>query len=432
MQNLRSKSRRRGALAASTPALLLLFALFTSACDRGGAGERAPGRVTPAVEAVQARHGALPLQQRLSGVVTARNRVDIYPQISAVIAEVLVETGDAVSRGQPLVRLRETEFRERLKQVAANHQIAVAQLRRAEALAKEARAEYERLQALTAQDLASQAELEAAEAQTESAAADVQLAEARVEQALASVQEQQETLTQTVIRAPVAGRVGNRNAEVGMLASPSTRLFVLGQLDTVRVDVVLTDRMLGSIAAGQRVEVTTRDSTITARLSRISPFLHPVAHSTHAEIDVPNPGEYLKAGMFVTVDIFHGESEEATLIPLSALYENPATGAVGVYVAQAPLDRTAADELGTSPAEPLPEPVPFAFVPVRLIAQGRMAAAVHGVDADAWVVTLGQNLLGGAEAEARVRPVSWGRIERLQRLQREDLMQEVVQPTSTH
>lgn len=211
-----------------------------------------------------------------------------------------------------------------------------------------------------------------------------------------------------------------------MLATPGTRLFTLGQLDTVRVQVVLTDRMLSYIEAGQRVEVSTEGETISAPLSRISPFLHPVTHSTEAEIDMANPNGHLKPGMFVTVDVYYGESEEATLVPLSALYEHPATGVLGVYVTQAALD-------GALVAEPGPEhaaqadPVPVEFVPTEVIAQGRLEAAIADVAPDTWVVTLGQNLLGGDSVVARVRPVKWEWVERLQRLQREDLMRDVIE-----
>jgi len=405
---------------------LLLLPTFT-ACDRGESRETAPDRLIPSVEAVQARSGSLPLTQRLSGVVEARNQVAIYPEISAVVTEVLVQDGDTVEKGQPLVRLRDTEFEKRLKQARASHQIAVAQLKRARAQAKEARAEYERQQTLAGENMASQAELETAEAQAESAEAEVDLAEARVEQALFQAEEQEENLAQTVIRSPISGSVGNRDAEPGMLATPSTRLFVLGQLDSVRVQVVLTDRMLAYIEEGQRAEISLGGATVSAPLARISPFLHPVTHSTEAEIDLANPDRALKPGMFVTVDVFYGESEEATLVPLSAIYENPATGLVGVWATSASLDQEPTYQIGGARSGQLTEPVPFTFVPVELIAQGRMEAAIRPVEPETWVVTLGQNLLSGEDAQARVRPVDWRRVERLQNLQREDLMEEVIE-----
>jgi HlyD family secretion protein len=386
-----------------------------------------PTRALPAVEAVRTRQGTLPLIQRLSGLVKARNQVEIYPEISAIITEVLVSNGDEVRRGQPLLRLRDTEFEQRLTQARANHRITEAQLRSARARLREAQAELERRRSLAEQGLASMSELEAAEAQAESAAAEVELAQARVEQAFANITEQKDNLSRTIIRSPIDGHVGNRNAETGMLAGAGTKLFTLGQLDSVRVEVVLTDRMLAYIEQGQRTEVTLDSTTQSAPLSRISPFLHPLTHSTEAEIDLANPGNILKPGMFVTVDIYYGESEEATLVPLSAIHENIATGLIGIFVAEESLDDQPIHEGGRSPSDFLTEPVRFTFVPIEMIAAGRMEAAVRPVNPGDWVVTVGQNLLGGASPTARVRPVDWNRVTRLQSLQREDLMREVIE-----
>jgi len=413
------------------PFALCAGLLLLCSCDRGDAVESGPEKLVPSVEAVQARQGALPLTQRLSGVVKARNQIAIYPEVNAIITEVLVENGEAVRKGQALVRLRDREFHQRLKQAEANHRITAAQMKRAEALANEARMEFERLRSLAETDLVSQAELEGAQARTESADADVELAKARMEQSQAGAEELEENLSRTVIEASIAGRVGNRNAEVGMLANPGTRLFTLGQLDSVQVEIVLTDRMLDHIETGQRVAVSTGRTSASAPLSRISPFLNPVSHSTEAEIDLANPDGHLKPGMFVTVDVFYGESEEATLVPLSALYENPDTGVIGVYVTRESLEPAPEDEAGDSRPQPLTSPVSFEFVPAELIAQGRLEAAIRGVDQGAWVVTLGQNLLGGENAQARVRPVKWERVERLQTLQREDLMQDVIERQAT-
>jgi multidrug efflux pump subunit AcrA (membrane-fusion protein) len=155
--------------------------------------------------------------------------------------------------------------------------------------------------------------------------------------------------------------------------------------------------------------------------------LHPVTHSTEAEIDMANPGGYLKPGMFVTVDIFYGESEQATLVPLSALYENPITGATGVYVSNAVLDREPVGKLSSDQSIAFTDPVTFEFVAVDVIAKGRMEAGIRGVNEDDWVVTLGQNLLGGESGTARVRPVRWDWVEELQNLQRDDLMQDLIE-----
>ena len=130
--------------------------------------------------------------------------------------------------------------------------------------------------------------------------------------------------------------------------------------------------------------------------------------------------------MLITVDIYYGESEEATLVPLSALYENPLSGVTGVYVSQTMLDREPVGQLKTDGSALLTDPIPFKFVPVDIVAKGRMEAGIRGVNPDEWIITLGQNLLGGQPGEARVRAVKWDWVQKLQHLQREDLMEEMV------
>ena len=411
---------------ASSFLVFMAAGLFLLAgCDRGPAKKSGPGQRIPAVEAVQAHYGSLPLIQRLSGVVEARGQVEIHPEISAVVTEVLVADGDEVGRGQPLVRLRATEFEKRLAQAQANLRITEAQLRRAEALAREARAEYARLESLSAESLASAADLEAGLARTESADADVELAAARVDQARAVAEEEQANLERTTVRSPIAGSVGNCDVEPGLLARSTARLLTVGRLDSVRVQIILTDRMLADIAEGQRTEILLPGDVTSAPLSRISPFLNPVSHTTEGEIDLPNPDRRLKPGMFVTVDVFYGESEEATLVPLSAVYEHPLLAQTGVYLADPDVTFELGPETQAGTSTYLSPPVGFRFVPVEVIAEGRMAAAVRPVEPGAWVVSLGQNLLAEQDAQARVRPVDWQRVERLQNLQREDMMREL-------
>jgi hypothetical protein len=74
----------------------------------------------------------------------------------------------------------------------------------------------------------------------------------------------------------------------------------------------------------------------------------------------------------------------------------------------------------------LSNPVSFEFVPVDIIAKGRMQAGIQGVEAGQWIVTLGQNLLSGESGNARVRIVNWDWVEELQKLQRQDLLKEVM------
>jgi len=55
-----------------------------------------------------------------------------------------------------------------------------------------------------------------------------------------------------------------------------------------------------------------------------------------------------------------------------------------------------------------------------------MQIGVSGLQPNQWVVTVGQNLLTGENAEARVRTVTWERVMALQGLQRQDLLYQIL------
>ena len=420
-------------------ALLGAALTFTACTDAGSDGDR-PRRgeaPVPSVEVVQARYGALPLEERLTGTVRAENQVVIYSEIAAPVVRVAVEDGDYVEAGAPLVYLRDTQFREQLRQAEAALQISQAEAKRADAGLRELRSRLERTKQLAQKDFQSAEELEALQAQDDVAEATHEQALARIAQAEATVEEEREALRRTVIRAPISGRVGQRNAEIGMRVDGGTRLFTIGNLARVRVEVAIPDEMLGRIEEGQTALITSDnlgDRIFEGAVSRISPFMEAVTYSAKAEIDLPNPDGLLRPGMFVTVDVLYGESEQATLVPTSALYEDPNTGALGVYVApsfgvEIPIEEP--DMVDPDNPPPLMDPTPMEFREIEVLARGRGLAGISGVQPEAWVVIVGQNLLrattNGEAVQARARPTSWARVGELQELQDQDLLRQFME-----
>ncbi len=408
----------------------LIFLLFV-ACSNETNNQRSAS-VIPAVEVVQAQFGGLPLEERLNGIVRAANQVDIYPRISAPVEEIYVQNGDQVNRGEALIRLRDTEYRERLRQAEASLRINIAQRRQAQAALGEIESQLRRERILAERDLSSQMEIEQLEARLESAEASVELANAQVEQAQSNVYEQNEALEQTIIRAPVSGTVGQRNAEIGMQVNGNSRLFTIGDLTRSRITINLTERMLGYIRTGHNVRIFSEnipDTILSAQLSRISPFLGIGSFSTEAEIDIDNEDGLLLPGMFVTVDVLYGESEQTTIIPLSAIYRHPQTGETGVYVASSfGMESDAIEELESNGGSgTLSNPTDIEFRTVEVVARGRDAAGVDGIRSGDWVVTVGHNLLVRDDSgQARVRPSSWQSIMEIQRLQPHDLLREIM------
>jgi len=412
--------------------VVLGCSVLLAGCSPAGPdkGTGASQEIAPPVEALPARFGSLPLEEALSGVVRARNQVSIRPEISATVVEVLVRNGDKVVREQPLVRLDESTAREQLRQSEASARLAEATAAEARARVAEIEAQVKRTRALARDALVSELELETKEAQLQVAEAQASQALARVEQTRAGVEEQRAALDKLVVRAPSGGRVGQRDVEVGMVVNPGSTLFLLGDFNDLVVEVPLTQRMLGHISEGTPVEVNARDrggEVIPAAISRISPFLEESSFSTTAEIDVPGAGAGLRPGMFVTVRVLYGASQQATLVPTSALWEDPSSGAQSVFVVVDAAGLSVSEVVSTEIPE---QPRTVRMQVVELLAEGRGRSGVRGIDEGEWVITLGQHLLHQAmqvgdvqQVQARVRPTTWRRVLELQQLQREDLLE---------
>jgi RND family efflux transporter MFP subunit len=397
--------------------------LAVSGCGESGEGERPArgGEVVPAVEVVQAREGAVPLRERLTGTVRASGEVAIYPDVAGPVVEVLAQNGDAVQKGDPLVRIQTPRTRSQLTQARSSLEAARAELGQAEAQFQELETEYERSAALGKRGLVARNLVDSLAAQTEAARAAVASARAQVRVAEGQVAEQTEVQAQTLVRAPITGRVGQRNVEVGMRVDTQTPLFVIGRLENMRVEVPVTQDILSRIRDGQRVELRPRRDAppMTASVSRISPFLQAGSFSAEVEIDVPNHAGELVPGMFVTVDIYYGQSEKTTLVPTSALYDHPTRGERGVYVTPAPARQSDTER---------PPPVSVEFRPVDVVAEAPQTIGAQGIAPGEWVVVIGQHLLASqTEPEARVRAIDWDRIIELQQLQRQDVLREFMQ-----
>lgn len=402
--------------------------LLAAGCSAPADKAPGAGAPPPAVEAVQARSGALPLVERLSGVARSANQVELRPEIAGIVADVLVRSGATVRRGQALVVLRDEMQREQAAQAEASLALAEASAQEAAARQVELEAQVVRTRVLAEQDLVSDMELETREAQLAASEAAAAQERARVAQARASLQESRAARERTVVRAPVDGRVGRRLVEPGARVDAATLLFVLGSLDRLIVEVPLTESMLAYVEEGQPVRMTSRafgDAELDARVSRISPFLSEGSFSTVAEIDVENDGGRLRPGMFVSVEILYGESRSATLLPAGSLLEDPRTGGRIVYVVRPGTEDARVLETTTELSE---RALPVEARSVEIVAEGRGSVGVRGVEDGEWVVTVGQHLLArdGSES-ARVRPTTWDRVTELQSLQREDLLRKFLE-----
>ena len=184
--------------------------------------------------------------------------IQVAARRAGIIRDVLVNEGDAVVRGQILARQEDEEPRLSAGRASAALSEARAQLGALEVTVSTARRERERLQALVSSNFVAGQKLDQADDQVRQAEADLASGEAAVVTARAALAQSQYELEQTLVRAPVDGRIARRYANPGVGASTLnvSTLFDLEPRTPRIVRAEVTEGALPSVSVGQAVEIS--------------------------------------------------------------------------------------------------------------------------------------------------------------------------------
>ena len=217
------------------------------------------------------------------------------------LAEVLVNVGDAVRKGQVLARFDSALASAELAQSRAAVAEAEATLAEAAANAQRAR-ELQPSGVLSAQQVAQLLTVE-------------RTAQARLEAVKAAQQVQQLRLQQTQVQAPDAGVISARNATVGAVVPAGTELFRLirqGRLEW-RGEVAATE--LAQIQRGQKVALAAdgAGAPVAGTVRQVAPTVDAATRNALVYVDLPDTGGRLKPGMFARGEFATGSSTALTL-----------------------------------------------------------------------------------------------------------------------
>ncbi len=265
-----------------------------------------------------------------SGKVQPQVSVDISADITGKIVAVAVEEGDRVKTGELLLRIDATQYREALRSAEAQYQSALASLGEAEARLEQQELEWRRARLLHESEDISDREFEAA--RTSHKLTDKQLISAQrtVDQAEAFLEQQRDQLAKTEIRAPMAGVIVRRDADVGEIAIQSSLsiqvLMVIADLSVMEVEVDVDETEIPRVAIGQGAEVEIDafpDSTFRGVLTEIanSPRQGGGDRGVDFRVVVTLDRGYagLRPGLSATAEITTAERDSVLAIPIQAL-----------------------------------------------------------------------------------------------------------------
>jgi HlyD family secretion protein len=303
----RTLVRRSAALGgAVVVAVAAALALRAHALDYK-AEKKAAAPAKPALTVVVTRpqRTTLPLTVRANGNIAAWQEASIGTEANGLrLAEVRVNVGDVVKRGQVLATFAPETMQVDLLQTRAS-------LAEAEATLADAAANAERAQSLRATGALSEATI------NQYVTAE-RTARARLEAQRAAVQARQLKVTQTAVVAPDDGVISARSATVGAVLPAGQELFRMirqGRLEW-RAEVQAAE--LAQIEPGTRATVTTAGgSAIAGKVRMVAPTVDPQTRLGIVYVELPAPGS-ARAGMFARGEFELGSSSALTL-PASAV-----------------------------------------------------------------------------------------------------------------
>src|SRR4051812_22174042 len=280
------------------------------------------------------------------GSLFAYEESTLSAEVEGIVSKVLVDVGDTVREGQPLILLDERELQLEVdrqqglvRQVRAQLGIGpneqpldsrkMAAVQRAEADLFDAERKFGRAKELFKDALISQQQLDevASRYQSTEATFDLSLQEADRLKALLASSEASERLAEkkladATIRAPFSGDIKTRNVHPGEYLKIQSPVMVLVRTDQLRAKLAVPERWAGWVKEGATVDLQVEafpGETFQGRVSRINPSVSQDSRTFEAEALLDNRNGRLKPGFFVQASMPSKKEEKAIFIPDAAV-----------------------------------------------------------------------------------------------------------------
>lgn len=230
--------------------------------------------------------------------------VDIVPQVSGYLEEILFDDGAFVNQGDKIFIIEQRRYK--------------ADLQAAQAAVKELRNNYKRITSLHKNKFVSDKELDAAESSLHKAEAALDLAQLNLEH--------------TEIKSPISGHIGKALVTVGNLVSPETpKLVRIVQTKPIRIAFSVTDKERSEFMKKSAnmdellVDIAMPNGeieTIKANNLFFGNEVNPDTATVPVYVDLPNEDNLLVPGNYVDIFPRFSKRKDAILVPQMALSED--------------------------------------------------------------------------------------------------------------
>lgn len=373
-------------------AALLLFAIScgSSPGNRGARGNSnsADKADIPsiAITVAKSESRAVASVINATGTLIANESSDIAPKVSGKVANVYVNVGQFVAQGATIAKIDDSTSRIQLLTTQASLKQSFAAVRQAEARlglgangsfdsstipeVRAANANYQ--QALAEQKQAENNEQrykelvesgdvsmvayeqyrltrDTARAKSNSARETLNAAvntakqnnqaiasaRAAVDSAQIQVTQAQQTIADSVIKAPFSGFISARPTAVGEFVSTASIVATILRTNPITAQIQVAEADVPSVSMGRGVSVEVdayHDRKFAGTVISISPAIDPVSRAAVVEASIENGDNALRSGMFATVKINKEGGGKGIFVPKSAVYNDQATQSYRAFV----------------------------------------------------------------------------------------------------
>jgi HlyD family secretion protein len=236
----------------------------------------------------------------VSGYIINRERISISPRYLGVVTWIGVKKGDAVTNGQVVVTLDDSEYKARLRE-------AEGRVIGAKTAVTRAQLDYERTSQLARTDIESKKNQDDARLQVETAQADLKQAEGTYDLA-------KTYLDWTIIRSPINGvvleKLVNPNELVvpqsfGGPRGPSTALLAVADPKDLQVQIDVNEADLSKITLNQKCRVSPEaypDKVYPGYVAEIAPEANRSKGTLEIKVQIQNPDQFLTPELSAKVE----------------------------------------------------------------------------------------------------------------------------------
>ncbi len=244
---------------------------------------------------------------QLTGTLRAVDQVTVKAKVAAEVRAVMVREGESVKAGQVLVKLDTSEYEARVAQARGNLNNARAQME----IATKAR---DNNLALVEKGFISKNAFDNSASQYAAAKASVDSAQGALDIVLKS-------LNDTVSRAPISGLVSVRHVQPGEKVATDSRLLEIVNLQQLELEAAVPSSEISKAAIGQKVELRIEglSQRFDGKVVRINPATQAGSRSISVYVQVANPQNLLRVGMFADGRLLLSSKAGVVALPQSAV-----------------------------------------------------------------------------------------------------------------